>query len=176
VRAPVERSRPGRRHGEVQSRDHAGSGRPSRAEQAEDTRLGEDAVARQRDRCRVASASSALCRASESMWRHSPGEGVSVLERPRRRRGLAPRLNQPQVPDPAGSRRPRRGDPSARAPPLRRDDASWCRRGASAGCRSCWPRRGWKTTLAVNSHFRARRDREVAELLGRMLRDRSSGD
>jgi integrase len=35
---------------------------------------------------------------------------------------------------------------------------------------------GGKTTLAVYSHFQARRDREVAELLGRMLRDPSKGD
>ena len=32
---------------------------------------------------------------------------------------------------------------------------------------------GGKTTLAVYSHFQARRDREVADLLGRMLRDPS---
>lgn len=32
---------------------------------------------------------------------------------------------------------------------------------------------GGKTTLAVYSHFQARRDRDVAELLGRMLRDPS---
>ena len=35
---------------------------------------------------------------------------------------------------------------------------------------------GGTTTLAVYSHFRARRDREVAELLGRMLRDPSKYD
>jgi integrase len=35
---------------------------------------------------------------------------------------------------------------------------------------------GGKTTLAVYSHFQARREREVAELLGRMLRDPSRSD